>query len=142
MIVIHLTHSSARFAPVKYLFQRQGAVRVALGKQDGSDIVNDSDRLLDIALGSGAEDFNKISETAESVVFQLTCPPEQLANLTAPFISEVAAQEPWEMQSSDFMYTPTEPIQVAEEIELKVNDLIEDLESDEDTLRVWTSLGQ
>jgi translational activator of cytochrome c oxidase 1 len=45
-----------------------------------------------------------------------------------------------ELLNSELVYAPIQPSQTSSEIESEISDLIEELEANEDTLRVWTSL--
>lgn len=46
-----------------------------------------------------------------------------------------------ELLSSELIYTPLEAVQVKdEELKEKIKDLVEAIEEDEDTLRVWTTM--
>jgi len=65
---------SARMAPVSFMFQRNGLVKVALEKGDGFD--QRLEKLVEIALDSGAEDFNQLPEGEGSqieVEVRLSC---------------------------------------------------------------------
>lgn len=44
------------------------------------------------------------------------------------------------LQKSELIYSPAEATEANEEVESQVGDVIADLEEDEDTLRIWTSL--
>jgi translational activator of cytochrome c oxidase 1 len=65
-----LTYSSARFAPVKYMFTRKGCVRVRLEK--GSDTGSLIDQVLDAALECGAEDFEQDLSDQDAVEIEVS----------------------------------------------------------------------
>lgn len=61
-----------------------------------------------------------------------------LAALTASVTSHGISRE---LLSSELIYTPLETLQVEdEELKEKLKDLVEAIEEDEDTLRVWTTM--
>lgn len=66
-----LTRCSARFAPVGFLFQRKGCVKVALDK--GEDFDARTERLIEAALEAEAEDFEQV-DTADDTVEIEVCP--------------------------------------------------------------------
>jgi len=45
-----------------------------------------------------------------------------------------------ELLNSELVYASIQPSQTSSDIESEISDLIEELEANEDTLRVWTSL--
>ncbi|KAJ8514306.1 hypothetical protein ONZ45_g8143 [Pleurotus djamor] len=129
-----LDSHSARFAPVNYLFQREGCIRVAVTPgESGSEL----EGILDAALEAGASDFHEIQGSeANQVVF--TCPTQELASVTDAVSN---CQPSCELLSSELIYSPKEhDTAVDDETREKVSLLVGDLEEDDDTLRVWTSL--
>ncbi|KAI0948341.1 hypothetical protein AcV7_009117 [Taiwanofungus camphoratus] len=66
-----LKDHSARFAPVGFLFQRKGCVKVALDK--GEDFDARTERLIEAALEAEAEDFEQV-DTADDTVEIEVCP--------------------------------------------------------------------
>ncbi|OBZ75181.1 hypothetical protein A0H81_04562 [Grifola frondosa] len=76
-----LKRHGARFADVKFLFQRRGCVRVALDK--GDDFDARMEKLIDAALEADAEDFEELEPTDTSVEVEFMCPPTSLGTLTA-----------------------------------------------------------
>lgn len=69
---------------------------------------------------------------------KLVCEPPDLAKLTASLTGHEACQS---LLSSEIVYRPTEPSSVDEDAEEHIAELVEAIERDDDTLRVWTSLG-
>ncbi|KDQ59465.1 hypothetical protein JAAARDRAFT_127346 [Jaapia argillacea MUCL 33604] len=127
-----LTENNARFAPVGFLFQRKGSVRVVL------DPSSDTDQLIEAALEAGAEDFEEGESTDQGLEFELTCAPTELGKLTAAVLASSMARE---LLSSELIYAPVEKAaEPDEDIESKITDLVESLEESEDCLRVWTTL--
>ncbi len=59
------TLSRARLAPVMFLFERKGSVRISLDEAD--DLDAKWERVVDVALNAGAEDFEN-DEPSEGVV--------------------------------------------------------------------------
>ncbi|KAF7789556.1 hypothetical protein EIP86_000502 [Pleurotus ostreatoroseus] len=98
-----LAKHGGRIAPVMYLFQRRGVVRVSI--EEGPDFDERLDRLIDTALKADAEDFEQ-DESEVGVV-------------------EIEAKK---------------PEAVDEETEMKVGQLVEDLEALDDTLRITTTI--
>jgi hypothetical protein len=69
---------SAQFAPVAFQFQRKGHVKVALDRDD--NVADRTERLIDVALESTADDFKTIESSNHSmeivvwILFvQITC---------------------------------------------------------------------
>jgi len=96
------------------------------------------DRLIETGLESTAEDFEEVASSDNSAEIEFTCPPNSLATLTsavsAPGISS-------ELLSSELIYAPLQGLEPPDEtIEAKIADLVDALEEDDDTLRVWTTL--
>jgi len=129
-----LTAHSARFAPVKYMFTRKGCVRVRLEK--GSDAGSHIDQVLDVAVECGVEDFEQDLSDQDAVEIEFTCQPNDLSKVTM-----AVTRLPFcELLDSELVYASIQPSQTSSEMEGEISDLIEELEANEDTLRVWTSL--
>jgi len=131
-----LKSHSAQFASVAFQFQRKGYVKVALHR--GDYFSDRMDRLIETGLESTAEDFEEVASSDNSAEIEFTCPPNSLATLTsavsAPGISS-------ELLSSELIYAPLQGLEPPDEtIEAKIADLVDALEEDDDTLRVWTTL--
>ncbi|KDQ29329.1 hypothetical protein PLEOSDRAFT_1103355 [Pleurotus ostreatus PC15] len=148
-----LTSHGARFAPVHYMFKREGHVRVALANGDDEGL----DLAVDKALTAGASDFddsvdedpNRKQLTVTVFSFaakkfltrstQFICPPQDLTSVTD---AAVEFGTGWELMSSELVYSPQsdDAPDLDEETKSKVAELVEELEDDDDTMRVWTSL--
>ena len=136
-----------------FQFQRKGYVKVALDR--GDDFSDRMERLIETALESTAEDFEEVDSSngsAEIVVWtffiltifvvdsrlKFTCPPNSLATLTSAVAASGLSRE---VLASELVYTPSGESPLPDEtIEVQIADLVEDLEEQEDTLRVWTTL--
>ncbi|KII85141.1 hypothetical protein PLICRDRAFT_166690 [Plicaturopsis crispa FD-325 SS-3] len=128
----------ARLAPVGFLFTRRGYVNVSLDKGDDRDAR--TERLIEAALESGAEDFEEAETPDDPTTTELefTCPTENLAKLTAAVTRSGLSRD---LLSSELVYAPVDkPESADEDLETKVAELVGALEDNEDTLRVWTTL--
>ncbi|KAF8892630.1 hypothetical protein BD779DRAFT_1199543 [Infundibulicybe gibba] len=117
------------------MFQRMGSVKVLLNPK-GSE--SQAEVLVDTALGAGAEDFEQSpsgDEMAE-IEFSFLCQPPDLTKLTNAVTS---LHPPHKLMSSELIYTSLEAVNCSDEIQGGLATLIEDLEEDEDTLRVWSN---
>jgi len=110
-------------------------VRVALSKQDvASGWV---DKLLDEVLPAGAEDFDQVTGAEEDVEVEIMCAPNALGKITDAVTKSGLSQG---LLSSELIYAPAEDAVADEELNSMVKDLLSDLEGNESTLRVWTTL--
>ncbi|TFK26438.1 YebC-like protein, partial [Coprinopsis marcescibilis] len=135
-----LTRNEARMTPVKFMFQRKGCVKVSLDKSlaDHEKQVED---LIEAALAADAEDFDQRDdeENPKTLVLKFVCPPEALSVVTLALVS--SSTPSLKLQSSELIYAPAEEAEEpSEELGSKMAALVEELQADEDTLRVWTSL--
>ena len=72
------------------------------------------------------------------VSLKFTCLPNALATLTSAVAAPGLSRE---VLASELVYAPLqEGMPPDETIEAKIADLVDDLEEQEDTLRVWTTL--
>ncbi|KAH8107157.1 YebC-like protein [Cristinia sonorae] len=129
----------ARPAPVAFMFERKGCVRVAL--QKGEDFDLRLERLIDTALEAEAEDFDQTDSenSLNTVEVEFISPPTALARVMAAVTAPDMCKE---LLSSELIYRPTENSGVTPEEEslVAVSKLVEQLEANEDVLRVWTTL--
>lgn len=142
---------SAQFASVAFQFERKGYVKVAL--DHGDDFNDRVETLVETALEANAEDFEVIesADPAEVEVrlqqhsitalltcpLKFTCPPNMLAALA----SAVGVPASRGVLSSELIYTPLQESEPPdEELAASIGELVGELEEDEDTLRVWTTL--
>ncbi|KAH9901144.1 transcriptional regulator TACO1-like protein [Cubamyces lactineus] len=130
-----LKDHGARLSDVKYLFRKEGRVKVTL--DPGEDVEARLEKLVEVALDSGAEDFESedLSDGTRSVEFK--CSHTSLHKLTSALSASSVCRE---LLSSELVYAPLQPIedldeQSAQELD-KLVDAIEDLDG---TLRVWTT---
>lgn len=133
-----LGRQGAHFAPVAFLFHRKGSVRVAV--EQGDDLDERLETLINAALEAGAEDFEQLDapESEGVVEMEFTCPPGLLSPLTAALASPGLCKE---LLGSELIYAPVDPAGPPDEDTVaKISHLVEDLEDLEDTLRVWTTL--
>ncbi|KAK7463405.1 hypothetical protein VKT23_006758 [Stygiomarasmius scandens] len=128
-----LSSKGARMAPVSFMFQRNGLVKVALEKRDEFD--QRLEKLVEIALDSGAEDFNQLPEGEGSQIeVEFKCEPSSLSSLTDALLKAGS-----QLVASELAYTPLESIEPSSEDADALTDLVDALETHEDTVRVWTS---
>jgi len=128
---------SARFAPVKYLFNRKGLVRVSIAKHENEPAVARVENAIEVALPF-VDDFFQSSESGDTIELEFTCQPENLGKLTFALTSQQALVR--ELLANELVYVPTKSIISDEQMEYKVANLVEALEEHEDTLRVYTTL--
>ncbi|KAI0818830.1 YebC-like protein [Irpex lacteus] len=130
------TLSRARLAPVMFLFERKGSVRVSLDEAD--DLDAKLERVVDVALNAGAEDFEN-DEPSEGVVeVEFKCDPAALSKVTASVTAPGLAKE---LLSSELVYTPIDKVDAQDdELTNKISTLVDSLEELEDTLSVWTTI--
>ncbi|KAF8630070.1 hypothetical protein AX15_003127 [Amanita polypyramis BW_CC] len=129
-----LTTHNARFAPVKFMFTRRGKVRLRIEQR--VDLEKCIEKVVDAALESGAEDFEQISSDQGITEIELICQPGTLAKVT----TAVTTLSFCELMESELVYAPIEKSQTSNDIVGGISDLTEELEANEDTLQVWTSL--
>jgi transcriptional/translational regulatory protein YebC/TACO1 len=135
-------------APVGFLFERKGSVRMLLSA---------SDDVLEKVLASGAEDFDEVGRSdgaVEMIVrdasslsatplvpeseLQFTCPPNELAALTSQLSS---LGDGCEVLASELVYMPKDAAETLDGgAQSRIAELKEALEEDPDCLRVWTTV--
>ncbi|KAI0262910.1 DUF28-domain-containing protein [Gloeopeniophorella convolvens] len=140
-----LNAHNARFATVRFMFQHKGRVRVALDKAEAD--AGGVDRLFDAALGAGAEDFDQVPDAdgadAGDVEVQIICAPTELAKVTDAVTQSGLAKG---LLASELVYAPAEDAAEAaeaeadEELSGRIRELVGELEENDATLRVWTTL--
>ncbi|KAH9951357.1 YebC-like protein [Amylocystis lapponica] len=127
---------SARFADVAFLFQRKGCVRVLLAA--GADLDERVERLVEAAIDAEADDYDQADPADDAVEMTFMCPPTGLARLTDAIAASGLCRE---LVGSELVYVPNEPCEAPdEETERAVGNLVEQLEENDDVLRVWTAL--
>ncbi|KAI0282570.1 DUF28-domain-containing protein [Russula aff. rugulosa BPL654] len=130
-----LNKHNARFATVMFMFRHQGRVRVALSEQDATG--GGIDRLFDNALAAGAEDFDQVPGADRGVEVEITCAPKALGRITDTVTQSGFSQG---LLSSELAYVPAEDAVVDAERDSRIRELVANLEENEGTLRVWTTL--
>lgn len=73
-------------------------------------------------------------------MYQFTSLPEGVKQVSDAVMSMTDCIPTLRLQKSELIYSPVEPAELNEEVESQVGDVVADLEEDEDTLRIWTSL--
>ncbi|KAH7916026.1 transcriptional regulator TACO1-like protein [Hygrophoropsis aurantiaca] len=128
-----LTDHGARQAPVKFMFQRRGFIKVAAVEDQQSS-------LLDAVLGpDGVTDFDTWNnESGSPDGLLLVCRPEALAKVTA----EIDRFPSCEVLVNEIAYAPLEQGETADDVKARVSDLVEALEEDDDVIRIWTTLEE
>jgi len=117
------------------MFRHQGRVRVALSEQDAADGI---DRLFDHALAAGAEDFDQVPGADDrGVEVEITCAPKMLGVLTDTVTNAGFSQG---LLSSELAYVPADNAVEDAERDSRIRELVANLEENEGTLRVWTTL--
>ncbi|PCH38369.1 DUF28-domain-containing protein [Wolfiporia cocos MD-104 SS10] len=135
-----LTDHGARLAPVKFMFERRGAVKVAVDREEGTGdkgLQDKLDKLIEATLEAGAEDFKEIARTSDSVTIEFECQTQDLAKLTATAMDTGLCRE---LLSSEMIFKALEKASSLDpETENQVDGLIEKLEDDDDVLSVWST---
>ncbi|KAI0336276.1 YebC-like protein, partial [Cubamyces sp. BRFM 1775] len=130
-----LKDHGARLADVKYLFRREGRVKVAL--DPGEDVEARLEKLVEVALDADAEDFESedLPDGTRSVEFK--CPHTSLHKLTSALSAPGVCRE---LLSSESVYAPLEPLEeLDEESAQRLDKLVDAIDDLDDTLRVWTT---
>ncbi|KAF7983985.1 hypothetical protein HWV62_17452 [Athelia sp. TMB] len=129
--------------PVTYEALAKGSVGIIIkgyvkvGLDRGEDFDDRLETLIETAFEANAEDFEEVESAEASAEFEFTCPPTNLATLAAAIDAPVSRG----VLSSELIYTPLQASEPPdEELAQKIGDLVGELEEDEDTLRVWTTL--
>ncbi|KAI0303407.1 YebC-like protein [Multifurca ochricompacta] len=130
-----LNEHNARFATVMFMFRHRGRVRVALNRQDVEN--GGVDKLFDEVLAVGAEDFDQIPGAGEGVEVEIMCAPSTLGKITDAVARSGFSQG---LLSSELVYAQAEDAVEDEEMGSKVRELVNELEENESTLRVWTTV--
>ncbi|RME93144.1 MAG: YebC/PmpR family DNA-binding transcriptional regulator [Candidatus Hydrogenedentota bacterium] len=125
-------NSLAESGAVSYLFDHVGLILV-----EGENI--DEEKLLDIVLESGAEDFELDDEVGNKKIYAIKTAKENFHSvLTAlePKLQEMGLK----IVESGLKYVPQTTIALPKEQALKAIKLIEDLENHDDVQNVYTNL--
>ncbi|KAJ7738472.1 YebC-like protein [Mycena maculata] len=134
-----LNEHSTRIAPVRFMFDRKGTVKV-LASKEREDHESHLEALISTALYNGAEDLEELSSTNKEVEMQFTSTPEELGKLTAALTAPGLCQT---LLASEIIFTPVDTestISDDPDLPTKITDLVREIEENEDTKRVWTSL--
>lgn len=128
-----LHHHGARPAPVKFLFQQRGYVKVQIG--------DDMENLLDRLISECPVDFAQwCDEAPEQRGVELVCRITDLSRVTK-LIEEYAPSSPLcEILASEVNWAPLENHDASEEERTLVESLVEDLQENDDIERVFTTL--
>ena len=147
-------HSRARSAPVKFMFQQRGYVKVRIG--------GDREALLDRVMNVCSIDFAEWNEDSESgqrgvevsshraparrlindTFVQLVCPPEDLGKVMKEMTAFASASPLCEVLMSEVNWAPLDTQEAGEDPEEmdRLESLIEALEENDDVERVYTTL--
>lgn len=128
-----LNRHGARPAPVKFMFQHRGYVKVQIG-QDRED-------LLDRLINECPIDFAEWSdESTNQTGVELVCQTTDLSKV-AKIMEEYSRSSPLcEILTNEVNWAPLESQDAPDEVRARVEDLIENLEEDDDIERVFTTL--
>jgi len=131
----HLKDHGARLAPVGFLFSKRGRVSVAIDKSETFE--ENLDQLLGTVLDAGVEDFKETTSSEAHVEMEFLCQPQDLAKVTTAAMSTGLCRE---LLSSELAYIPVEQGDALDDETAKtISELVEDLEDDDDVLRVYTT---
>ncbi|KAI0041558.1 YebC-like protein [Auriscalpium vulgare] len=136
---------SASFATVAFMFQRRGVVHVTLPAHSSSAARFDSpekwlETVVDTALEAGAEDFDTWTVPEEGAHAEFFCAPTNLGLLTDAATAPALGTE---LEKSELVYAPSDVAAAGENddgLDERIAELVQQLEENEDTLRVWTTL--
>ncbi|KAL1755367.1 YebC-like protein [Schizophyllum commune] len=133
-----LNEHNARMASVAFMFNRVGLVRVAVPKEGitNDEVASKVTQIIETGLGADCLDFHSYPESEKEAVLDFTCEPTQLAALEAA----LAADGTCTVISAEQAYLPKDEAQVEDEDGEKVAKLVEDLQENEDVIRVTTTL--
>ncbi|KAI9566504.1 transcriptional regulator TACO1-like protein [Boletus coccyginus] len=124
----------ARSAPVKFMFQQRGYVKVRIG--------GDMEALLDQAMNACSIDFAEWNEESGQRGVELVCPPEDLGKLMKAIADFASTSSLCEVLTSEVNWAPLEAQEArvdAEEMD-RLENLVEALEENDDVERVYTTL--
>ncbi|KAJ7098118.1 DUF28-domain-containing protein [Mycena belliarum] len=133
-----LNNHGARLAPVRFMFDRKGVVKV-LSSKEHDDHEARLEALIETALNNGAEDLDELGSSDTEVEMQFTCAPESLGQLTAALTEPGVCDT---LLASENIFSPIDIDDAAPEdpeMEAKISQLVKEIEENEDTKRVWLS---
>ncbi|KAK7043687.1 hypothetical protein VNI00_008298 [Paramarasmius palmivorus] len=131
-----LTPRGGHITPVGFMFQRNGVVKIVMDKSDDFD--QKLEALVELALDNGSEDFSPPSQGDNQAEIEFTCEPSALTTLTTALVGSKDCH----VVSSELVYRPISTAELSSEDLESVNELVEMLEANEDTVKVWTNLPQ
>lgn len=137
-----LTAGRLRVAPVMFMFERKGVIRLSpLGGGGGATF----DTLFDAAVEAGAEDVQELDPEDGDGHWEVTTAPGDLST-----VAGVLAAPPhdalYRVDNSELAFIPNDPVDVGPDgIDEDKAELIEraiaGLEEEQDVIRVWTNLA-
>ncbi|KAJ6547354.1 transcriptional regulator TACO1-like protein, partial [Mycena capillaripes] len=132
-----LNEHESRLAPVRFMFDRRGSVKVIASKEDELALLN----LIDIAMDNGAENAEENASTDKDVEMEFTCRPESLSQLTTTLAALSDPSGVPNLMSSEIIFAPVDTTTSEDDpdMSVKISDLVRELEDNEDTKRVWSS---
>ncbi|KAF8061496.1 transcriptional regulator TACO1-like protein [Lyophyllum atratum] len=134
-----LNDYDAGAAPVKFMFQRMGYLSVyQVAKLSPESSQAEANELVEVALNNGAIDFDNTMDSTESASsFWFTCEPAMLQTLSSIL---QRFQPAWDIRDNEVRYIPLDNPEPTSDIKSDLKTLVEELEGNEDVLRVWTSV--
>lgn len=136
-----LADASARVAPVAFMFERKGVIR--LSPQEGSKATFDS--LFDAAVEAGAEDVKELDPEDGEGHWEVVTSPNDLSTVSG-VLSSAPNDALYSVNNSELAWIPNDPVEVGpegidEEKAESIEKAIELLEEEPDVVRVWTNLA-
>lgn len=140
-LVFNSADPSARVAPVAFMFERKGVIR--LSPQEGSKATFDS--LFDAAAEAGAEDVKELDPEEGEGHWEVVTSPNDLSTVTG-VLSAAPHDALYSVNNSELAYIPNDPVEVGpegleEDKAEAIERAIEALEEEPDVVRVWTNLA-
>lgn len=133
-----LSAHDARMASVAFMFNRVGLVKVALPKEGipNDDMESRVTQVIETGMGADCADFHPYPESEKEAVIDFTCEPTQLSALEAALSADPICT----VISAEQAYLPKDETHVEEEDAEKITQLVEELQENEDVIRVTTML--
>ncbi|PPQ68973.1 hypothetical protein CVT24_000362 [Panaeolus cyanescens] len=124
---------NARMSSVKYMFEHKGCITLQL--PDGEKDIAYFDKVLENALAWGVEDM---VETSDPERYDLICPADVLGEVKRSLYHSGLK---YVLYSAGLVYRPRAPVKLKSEARTKIQNLIEALEANDDTVHVWSSMS-
>jgi len=126
-------------APVKFMFERYGRVAVSIPDSHKVDLMN---KILDIGIERGASEVKQLEESDPDVplVMEFLCQPESLGQLEGGIREDIEDIPQASIVSAELVYVPREALTVEDEERQRLENMVQALEADSDTYKVYTSV--